>query len=121
MVVLTVAVVVGTLAGCSGPEAQEPAIDEVQLTQANSGEQVALQVGQEIVVTLEGGANYAYDVEVEDPQVVTQVGRVSVGVRADRGMLRFQALGEGESSVQIEYHPIGSPNTQTMTLQVVVR
>lgn len=121
--VVTVVVVMaaGILAGCAGRGAQGPVVEEVQLTQADDGQQVTLEVGQEIVVTLEGGAGYTYGVEVENPEVVTQVGRVSVGERADRGELRFQALGEGQSNVQIEYHPIGSPNVQTMTLQVVVR
>lgn len=121
LIVFTVLLAVGVLTGCSSPGAEGPAAEEIQLTQANDGEQIALEVGQQFMITLEGGAGYTYEVEVEDPEVVTQVGRVSVGEQADRGMLRFEALQQGETTLQIEYNPIGSPNVQTMVLQLLVQ
>jgi inhibitor of cysteine peptidase len=119
----------GWLAACGGDRAADP----VQLTEAESGLAVALEVGQEVVATLAAnpstGFHWSYRANPEG--VLGPIGESEyvpdqpvIPGSGGRERFRFTGLRAGSATLEFEYRrPFepGSPPARTVSYSVVVR
>jgi inhibitor of cysteine peptidase len=116
------------LAGCG-----DRAADTVQLTEDESGLAIALEVGQEVVVTLAGNptTGFQWSYRATPDGVLGPIGESEyvpdqpvLPGSGGRERFRFTALRAGSAALQFEYRrPFepGSPPARTVSYSLVVR
>lgn len=129
------AVTLGMTAGCIASGA-EPTVDDtanqVELDASDNGGQVELEVGQVLAITLETNptTGYWWDVAELDDAILRQMGSPlyqPLGSEEEDGAgglgtFRFEAVGVGQTTLELAYR--GSPDEEpetTFFVQVVVR
>jgi inhibitor of cysteine peptidase len=86
---------------------------EMQLTEADNGKTVTVDVGQEFDVTLEGNPTTGYTWAVAEPtdeQIVRQTGEIefvpeskALGAGGVQ-IIRFEVVGAGQTTLKLIYH-----------------
>jgi inhibitor of cysteine peptidase len=125
-----VAVIVGLLSACSAPPA--PGVTPKKLTEADTGSQVELRVGDSFEVMLAGNPTTGYQWEVSelDTSIVKQVGEAayepasSATGAGGHFTYQFQAVNAGQTPLRLVYRrpfETDTPPVQTFDIQVVVK
>lgn len=95
------------------PPTPTPALPtEVRLSAKDDGRQIELAEGQVLVISLEGNLSTGYRWEIAgvDAEVLRQLGEIEFEPESDllgapgKQTLRFQPVGEGQTSLQLIYH-----------------
>jgi inhibitor of cysteine peptidase len=84
----------------------------VALQASDNGSQVELRRGQNLVVSLEGNPStgYTWEAGAYDERILRQVGEPAFTPESEaigapgRQILRFEALGEGQTTLELVYH-----------------
>jgi inhibitor of cysteine peptidase len=108
------------------------AAGEVELDMTDNGSQVELEVGQVLVISLEGNPTTGYTWEIGgiEESVLRQVGEVVFEAESDLvgaggvQTLRFEAVGVGQASLDLVYHrpwEEGVAPLETFSVQIEVR
>ena len=108
-------------------------VEGVEINESNNGGQVELVLGEILVVRLESNPSTGYGWEIDelDESILQQIGKVgfesSVPDNPPPGtggwaILRFEAVGEGESELRLIYHQPWTEEEPLViyTVQVVV-
>ena len=113
-VVLTLAAVglamVLSLTVTSSSHAQEPA--EVRLSAVDEGHRVGLAESQELIIELDGNptTGYGWELQRADERVLRQIGEIEFQPESSllgapgKQVLRFEAVGAGETDLELVYH-----------------
>jgi inhibitor of cysteine peptidase len=105
---------------------------EVELDMTDNGSQVELEVGQVLVISLEGNptTGYTWEIGAIEESVLRQVGEVVFEPESDLvgaggvQTLRFEAVGLGQVSLELVYHrpwEEGVAPLETFSVQIEVR
>ncbi|MGD2251566.1 MAG: protease inhibitor I42 family protein [Anaerolineales bacterium] len=123
LVLLSIAVLPLAACGASG---------EVELDMTDNRSQVELEVGQVLVISLEGNPTTGYTWEIGgiEESVLRQVGEAVFEAESDLvgaggvQTLRFEAVGVGQTSLALVYHRSweeGVAPLETFSVQIEVR
>ncbi len=95
---------------------------DVELTADDDGSTVEMGVGHTMRIRLKGkNFGWAWKVRDVDDQVLDQIGNIDVLRSGSYIAIRFEAVGIGETPINIEYHPIGSPDRNHFSVNVIVK
>lgn len=124
--------VVVLMTACTPVEKAEP-VEGIEINESNNGGQVELVLGEILVVRLESNPSTGYGWEIDelDESILQQIGGIgfesSVPDNPPPGtggwaILRFEAVGEGESELRLIYHQPWTEEEPLViyTVQVVV-